>query len=198
MRALAKFGIIFFCATTGASHYIIGKSLNRARFRARFISVLRPTIVAYNMQKHSSEVQEENSAGHGSPLKPSSVHHSYREFPHSLNGFCNCLPLYYRMVIGRITRRSALRSLALSRQQVCQTKARGFYTSTAAGSSPATASPASVLGSLTSELDRIAPRFDVHASQVRILQTPTEFYDTLKVGGTNGLLRLVVKQPTEV
>jgi hypothetical protein len=33
---------------------------------------------------------------------------------------------------------------------------------------------------------------------VRILQTPTEFYDTLKVGGTNGLLRLVVKQPTEV
>ncbi|KAH0537380.1 hypothetical protein FGG08_005822 [Glutinoglossum americanum] len=38
-----------------------------------------------------------------------------------------------------------------------------------------------MLGGLTSELDRIAPRFDIHASQVRILQTPTEFYDTLKV-----------------
>ncbi|KAI9784978.1 MAG: CDP-diacylglycerol--glycerol-3-phosphate 3-phosphatidyltransferase [Geoglossum umbratile] len=37
-----------------------------------------------------------------------------------------------------------------------------------------------MLGSLTSELDRIAPRFDIHASQIRILQTPTEFYDTLK------------------
>ncbi|KAH0559512.1 hypothetical protein GP486_003969, partial [Trichoglossum hirsutum] len=37
-----------------------------------------------------------------------------------------------------------------------------------------------MLGGLTSELDRIAPRFDIHASQVQILQSPTEFYDTLK------------------
>jgi hypothetical protein len=55
-----------------------------------------------------------------------------------------------------------------------------------------------MLGGLTIELDRIAPRFDIHASQVRILQTPTEFYDTLKVGGMQVLLCLVVLQATEV
>lgn len=32
------------------------------------------------------------------------------------------------------------------------------------------------------ELDRIAPRFDIQGSQIQILQSPLEFYETLKVG----------------
>jgi CDP-diacylglycerol--glycerol-3-phosphate 3-phosphatidyltransferase len=38
-----------------------------------------------------------------------------------------------------------------------------------------------MLGAFTNECDKIAPRFDVEASQIQILRTPAEFYDTLKV-----------------
>jgi CDP-diacylglycerol--glycerol-3-phosphate 3-phosphatidyltransferase len=40
-----------------------------------------------------------------------------------------------------------------------------------------------MLGAFTSELDRIAPKFEIQGSQIQILRTPTEFYETLKVGG---------------
>ncbi|KAI9851406.1 MAG: CDP-diacylglycerol--glycerol-3-phosphate 3-phosphatidyltransferase [Thelocarpon superellum] len=36
------------------------------------------------------------------------------------------------------------------------------------------------LGGIISELDRIAPRFDLDASQIEVLQSPSEFYETLK------------------
>lgn len=39
-----------------------------------------------------------------------------------------------------------------------------------------------MLGAFTNELDRIAPKFEVHGSQIQILRTPGEFYETLKVG----------------
>jgi CDP-diacylglycerol--glycerol-3-phosphate 3-phosphatidyltransferase len=39
-----------------------------------------------------------------------------------------------------------------------------------------------MLGAFTNELDRIAPRFEMQGEQIQILRTPTEFYDTLKVG----------------
>lgn len=47
---------------------------------------------------------------------------------------------------------------------------------------PATApSPASPLASITSELDKLSPRFDVPAGSIEILRGPSEFYDALKV-----------------
>jgi len=33
-----------------------------------------------------------------------------------------------------------------------------------------------------SELDRIAPSFDIDGDQILVLRTPAEFYETLKVG----------------
>ncbi|KAH6611596.1 phosphatidylserine synthase [Trichoderma cornu-damae] len=39
---------------------------------------------------------------------------------------------------------------------------------------------AGLLAPLVSELDRMAPSFDVRAEQIRILKTPAEFYETLK------------------
>lgn len=42
-------------------------------------------------------------------------------------------------------------------------------------------SPASPLGGLTVELDHLAPRFEVPASEITILESPTAFYETLKV-----------------
>ncbi|KAI9877610.1 MAG: CDP-diacylglycerol--glycerol-3-phosphate 3-phosphatidyltransferase [Pleopsidium flavum] len=37
-----------------------------------------------------------------------------------------------------------------------------------------------MLGGLTNELDRIAPRFEIQASQIDILETPASFYETLR------------------
>lgn len=42
-------------------------------------------------------------------------------------------------------------------------------------------STSSVLGSLTSELDKIAPRFEIAPEKVVILKEPGEFYQALKV-----------------
>ncbi|KAI9837508.1 MAG: hypothetical protein M1819_007158 [Sarea resinae] len=53
-------------------------------------------------------------------------------------------------------------------------------------------SSASVLGSLSSELDRLAPRFDVEASQIRILQSPSQFYETLKTKILNAQRRIYI------
>lgn len=44
------------------------------------------------------------------------------------------------------------------------------------------ASTASPIGGLTTELDRIAPRFEISASNIDILDSPSSFYETLKVG----------------
>ncbi|KAL1968972.1 hypothetical protein VTN77DRAFT_806 [Rasamsonia byssochlamydoides] len=50
------------------------------------------------------------------------------------------------------------------------------YTSSNASAASATSS----LGGLTVELDRIAPRFEVPASKITILDSPSSFYETLK------------------
>jgi CDP-diacylglycerol--glycerol-3-phosphate 3-phosphatidyltransferase len=44
-----------------------------------------------------------------------------------------------------------------------------------------------MLGAFTSELDRIAPKFEIEGSQIQILRTPSEFYETLKVGSIRNL-----------
>jgi CDP-diacylglycerol---glycerol-3-phosphate 3-phosphatidyltransferase len=59
--------------------------------------------------------------------------------------------------------------------------------------SPSSASPAAapatstagMLAPFTSELDRIAPKFSLDGGRIRVLQTPAEFYETLKdkIGG---------------
>lgn len=43
-------------------------------------------------------------------------------------------------------------------------------------------SQASMLATITTDLDRIAPRFEMQPDQITVIQTPAEFYETLKVG----------------
>ncbi|KAF7561016.1 hypothetical protein G7046_g3121 [Stylonectria norvegica] len=50
----------------------------------------------------------------------------------------------------------------------------------APASSPATGSGIGALAPFVNELDRLAPSFDVRGDQIRIIQTPAEFYETLK------------------
>ena len=47
---------------------------------------------------------------------------------------------------------------------------------------PAPQSQASMLATITTDLDKIAPRFEVQPEQITIIRTPAEFYETLKVG----------------
>lgn len=49
------------------------------------------------------------------------------------------------------------------------------------GAQSAATSSAGMLSPFVSELDKIAPSFRINGSQIRVLQSPTEFYETLKV-----------------
>ncbi|KAK7532703.1 hypothetical protein IWX49DRAFT_625407 [Phyllosticta citricarpa] len=83
-----------------------------------------------------------------------------------------------------IVRCACLRSPAHSLNRAAsgaQAVKRYSSSSATAASSPAAAqSGASLLGSLTTELDKISPRFEVQPEQIEILKTPSEFYETLK------------------
>lgn len=60
-------------------------------------------------------------------------------------------------------------------------RARHYATAGATSTSTSmTMSSAGMLAPFISELDKIAPSFPIHGSQIRILQTPADFYDTLK------------------
>ena len=52
----------------------------------------------------------------------------------------------------------------------------------ASGATPGSApmSSAGMLAPFVGELDRIAPSFKINGSQIRVLQSPAEFYETLK------------------
>lgn len=60
--------------------------------------------------------------------------------------------------------------------------ARRYSTSNASMASSTPQSQASMLATITTDLDKIAPRFEIRPEQITIIQTPTEFYETLRVG----------------
>lgn len=113
-------------------------------------------------------------------------------YPTSKSSSSNCvLTIVARKnhlsMITTTLRRTLLRSTAsapLARSRPCLSCAkRQFATSPPSAPHSATSPAASMLGALTGELDKLAPRFELHASQIRILQAPGEFYETLKVIG---------------
>ena len=80
----------------------------------------------------------------------------------------------FTRVGGHCLRRSAARTVGRTRVSV-----RKF--SAPPNSTAASSSSFGPLGSITVELDRIAPRFEIAGSQVTVLDSPSAFYDTLKV-----------------
>lgn len=83
------------------------------------------------------------------------------------------------MIARSILRCSATQRLTGVRSRQFQVKSRR-YSSTSTSSSPNGTSPASLLGAFTDELDKIAPRFDIEGSQVKVIRSPADFYKTLK------------------
>jgi CDP-diacylglycerol--glycerol-3-phosphate 3-phosphatidyltransferase len=58
---------------------------------------------------------------------------------------------------------------------------RSYATPHGAQAAQAHSGGAGLLAPLVSELDRMAPSFDIRGEQIRVLKTPAEFYETLKV-----------------
>lgn len=83
------------------------------------------------------------------------------------------------MIVRSTLRCSATRRLPVYRSRLLQAKPRRYSTS-APLAQPPSSSPASMLGAFTNELDRIAPKFEIQGSQINVLRTPSEFYETLK------------------
>lgn len=79
--------------------------------------------------------------------------------------------------VGGHTLRCAARSPVIRRKFW----ERSFSTQIPSSTSTAAPSSVSPLGSITTELDRIAPCFEVPASRISILDSPASFYTTLKV-----------------
>ncbi|KAI9791953.1 MAG: CDP-diacylglycerol--glycerol-3-phosphate 3-phosphatidyltransferase [Peltula sp. TS41687] len=102
------------------------------------------------------------------------------------------------MIIGRCARcwkRPSRNTWSTTRRRPIQlslSRRHGYSTSTATPIPPAPQSPSSLsaLASLKDELDRSSPRFDLQASQIEILQSPTEFYETLKAKILNARTRI--------
>lgn len=77
--------------------------------------------------------------------------------------------------------RNSVRPLSRGRAQQGR-PLRKYTTSSASASTPSPPqSSFSMLGSVTSELDKLSPRFELEPSQILILKSPSEFYETLKV-----------------
>lgn len=69
---------------------------------------------------------------------------------------------------------------AAPRLRFLQAKPRRFSSSAAATPSPPPSQTA-MLATFTNDFDRIAPRFEVNGSQIQVLRSPAEFYESLKV-----------------
>lgn len=107
----------------------------------------------------------------------------------STSPLLSAIALSHQHASSMITRRAST-CLRLSKQPLRIRKPRNHgafqrrYATTSsapAATSAGTHSSASQLAMITSELDKLSPRFNVPADSIEILRTPFEFYETLKV-----------------
>lgn len=100
--------------------------------------------------------------------------------------------------IGRALRRPRL---SFTRQPSLARRiphCRRYSTASSAGAkSSADAAWAGALAPFVDELDRIAPSFAMQGDRIRLLETPAEFYQTLKVRGAKNI-RVVGHAVTKV
>jgi hypothetical protein len=62
------------------------------------------------------------------------------------------------------------------------------YSGSATASSPGSSHAAGTLAPIVTELDRLAPSFDINGDRIHVIKTPSDFYNTLKVGGIRGVV----------
>lgn len=102
---------------------------------------------------------------------------SNRSFHHKDKGTGRKEGINDNMIVRNLTRCSAVPRRIICRPRKMPLK-RNFSTTSA----PTPAQPtAAMLGAFTNELDKIAPKFELHGSQIQVLRSPQQFYETLKV-----------------
>lgn len=84
------------------------------------------------------------------------------------------------MLAQRISFRTYAHRTSFTKQRLPWQTSRRTWSSSASSASPQGPTNASILGGITADLDRIAPRIDVRADQIEVLEGPKEFYKTLK------------------
>ena len=85
------------------------------------------------------------------------------------------------MIVTRLRPAAIRLPKASLRHNTCLPCTKRFMASAPPSPSPAAPSKAAVLGSLTNELDKIAPRFEIDAEGISIIREPADFYSGLKV-----------------
>jgi hypothetical protein len=114
---------------------------------------------------------------------------SKSSFHHSIESFHPIV-----MIIRSCLRYSKSSIRPLSRWRAHQGRPLRKYTTSSASASAPSSPPSSfsVLSSVTSELDKLSPRFEVQPSQIQILKSPGEFYEALKVRLRSSLCRAII------
>lgn len=90
--------------------------------------------------------------------------------------------MFARSVGGRILRNGGCTARRIPTTPVFRATARRKFTSTTIPTQDAGLTPAThPLAGITSQLDQVAPRFEIDPSEIQILDSPAAFYETLKV-----------------
>ena len=86
--------------------------------------------------------------------------------------------------------RSCTRCVVRSRSRLTPLRVQRRNYAASAGAAPAPApSSMGMLAPMVTELDRMAPSFDIRGANIRVIKTPADFYETLKVCSLISLLR---------
>lgn len=94
----------------------------------------------------------------------------------------SAIEMFARSVGGRILRNGSCIARRMPTTPIFRTTARRRFTSTATSLQDAGLSPAThPLAGVASQLDQVAPRFEIDPSEIEILDSPAAFYETLKV-----------------
>lgn len=83
-----------------------------------------------------------------------------------------------RLQLPRVAAKRAFRTFA----QPAKTTRRYSTANAPPMASSTPQSQVSMLATITTDLDKIAPRFEIQPDQITIIQSPADFYETLKVG----------------
>jgi hypothetical protein len=88
--------------------------------------------------------------------------------------------LIIRKMFARCVPRQAARRVVRSIRSSHQMPMKRRYSNSSVAPTTSSPSPGAALGGLNTELDKLSPRFDISSSQIEILRSPSDFYETLK------------------
>ncbi|KAI8268437.1 CDP-diacylglycerol--glycerol-3-phosphate 3-phosphatidyltransferase [Colletotrichum sp. SAR11_239] len=105
------------------------------------------------------------------------------------------------MIVRGVSRCSTKLKIPFAQTNVTRSRPQCRRFAMPAAGAPAASSSGNAAGMLApfaNELDKIAPSFSINGSQIRIIKTPTDFYETLKVCGAGNYFELGAKTDSAI